>query len=157
MNYQFIRRKEFLLILLPSFLAVVLAALYFRLKYDFESLEAKYNDVIQRPTVNTSSRPAQGNFLDLQNFNIERLKEKGLTDPVRDIVADLRKHTELIPYEGVLGGQMGFYFDNKIWVLTDQWVLAYFEDGHAGGFLIAKYNVTAGGKIEWRRLAAHRI
>jgi len=41
-----------------------------------------------------------------------------LSDPVQDIVSDLTKHGELIPYEGTLGGTMRFY-DEEIWILNN--------------------------------------
>jgi hypothetical protein len=39
---------------------------------------------------------------------------------LKDIVADLKTHSELIPYKGILGGTMGFYGDNDIHVLTNR-------------------------------------
>ncbi|EHQ88640.1 hypothetical protein [Desulfosporosinus youngiae] len=44
------------------------------------------------------------------NTNImNSLAEQGFEGGVQDIVDDLIKHPELIPYEGVLGGRMGFW------------------------------------------------
>jgi len=81
---------------------------------------------------------------------IAELKEKGLADPVKDLRADLKRHPELIPHKGTLGGTMGFYFPNKIHVLSSQWVLAYFEDGHNGGYVLLKFAVTDKGLISWK-------
>ena len=92
------------------------------------------------------------NNISLYSRNIEILKEKGLSNPVQDIVSNLTKHQELIPYKGVLGGTMGFY-DKEIWVLNNKWVFAYFEDGHYGGHMLLEYNVTDNGKINWKRIA----
>ena len=94
------------------------------------------------------------NNISLYNGGIERLKEKGLSNPVQDIVSNLTKHRELIPYKGVLGGTMGFYYDKEIWVLNNKWVFAYFDDGHYGGHMLLEYNVADNGKINWKRIAA---
>jgi hypothetical protein len=94
------------------------------------------------------------NPIALYGWHIERMQEKGLANPVQDIINDLKKHKELIPYKGSLGGTMNFYSDNKIWILTNHWVLAYFEDGHNGGYILLEYQVKKGGKITWKRIDA---
>jgi hypothetical protein len=84
------------------------------------------------------------------------MKEKGLENPVHDIVSDLQKHRELIPYKGVLGGTMGFYSTEDIWILNNKWVFAEFDDGHIGGFLLLEYQVSNTGKISWKKIASMR-
>lgn len=91
----------------------------------------------------------------LWSWDIERFKKKGLKQPQKDIIADLRKHNELIPYEGVRGGRMGFYFEDNIWVLTKKWVLAYFEDGHIDGYMLLEYQVSDDGKISWKVIKSY--
>jgi hypothetical protein len=86
----------------------------------------------------------------LTSWDIKRLKKKGLQDPIKDIVADLMKHKELIPYKGVLGGTMGFYYENNIHILTPKWVFTYFEDGHIFGHMLLEYQVSNDGRISWR-------
>lgn len=90
------------------------------------------------------------NLPGLLPWEIEELKKKGLKNPVADLVADLQGHPELIPHEAVLGGTMAFGFPEKIYVLTEHYVLAYFEDGHIGGWMVLEYSVARGGKISWR-------
>src|SRR5439155_15918817 len=41
--------------------------------------------------------------------DLERLRRAGLHDPEREILADLARHPELIPFPGVEGGTMRFY------------------------------------------------
>ena len=84
------------------------------------------------------------------SYVIAELKEKGLADPVKDLRADLKRHPELIPHKGVLGGTMGFRFPDQIHVLSSQWVLAHFEDGHIGGQALLKFAVTDKGLISWK-------
>ncbi len=50
---------------------------------------------------------------------------------------------------------MNFYSESQIWILTEKWVLAYFEDGHNGGYLLLEYEVTKDGKIKWKTVASY--
>lgn len=81
---------------------------------------------------------------------IEELKGKGLKDPVKEIKTDLMQHNELIPYEGILGGVMRFSSEIDIYVLSTSMVRAYFEDGHIDGLMLLEYQVSDGGKIQWK-------
>ena len=84
------------------------------------------------------------------SHSVAELKAMGLADPVNDLKADLKGHPELIPYEGRLGGTMGFRFPDKIYIASSQWVLAYFEDGHVGGIVLLKFAVSDKGLISWK-------
>jgi len=86
---------------------------------------------------------------------IQYLKEKGLKNPVNDIIADLVKHNELIPYQGVLGGKMGFQSEKDIYVVSTKLVRASFDDGHAGGWMLLEYQVTDENKISWKVLESY--
>ncbi len=83
------------------------------------------------------------------------LREQGLDDPVNQVLTDLKKRPDLIPFDAELGGTMAFR-DTAKWILTEKWVLAYFEDGHVGGRALLEYSV-ANGKLVWRRVAAYLI
>jgi hypothetical protein len=89
-------------------------------------------------------------------IEIGLLRRRGLENPVQDLVADLQRHPEIIPYQGVLGGRMGFYDRDRIRVLNDSWVYALFDDGHIVGHGIFGYHVASGGKISWRVIAARQ-
>lgn len=78
---------------------------------------------------------------------LDRMRESGLQDPVRDLTADLERHNELIPYSGVLGGTMRF---TQVRVLSSRYALAAFEDGHVSGEALLEYGVSPGGKISWK-------
>lgn len=91
----------------------------------------------------------------LSAYDIARMKDAGLQHPVQDLIADLRGRTDLIPYKSTLGGEMRFYPED-IYILTSQWSLAYFEDGHIAGSLFLKYRVQQSGKIEWSVIEASR-
>ncbi len=91
----------------------------------------------------------------LRSWEVSQLQKEGLSDPADDLAADLVQHRELIPFEGVLGGTMGFYSKKDIHVLTSRWVLASFEDGHIGGCMLLEYTVSPQGKIQWKVLTAY--
>ncbi|WP_266202590.1 hypothetical protein [Pontibacter kalidii] len=82
----------------------------------------------------------------LSQADIQRLKRKGLKNPETDLMNDLsRKQEALLPTKGVLGGTMAIR-DTRI--LNDRYALAYYEDGHIGGYMLLKYEVKD-GKINW--------
>jgi len=83
----------------------------------------------------------------LSESDIQKLKKKGLRNPEADLMNDLsRKQRELIPAKGVLGCTMSIR-DSRI--LTDRYAMAYYEDGHNGGYMILKYEVS-NGNITWK-------
>lgn len=118
---------------------------------DLLAIQAE-KDQLTAQMADLSSRyePQAQNQLGLLPWEIEELRKKGLKNPVADLIADLQKHPQLIPHEGVLGGTMAFGFPEKIHILTEHYVLAYFEDGHIGGWMVLEYSVAKGGKISWR-------
>lgn len=94
--------------------------------------------------------PGGAQFIDelgsLSESDINRLTSKGLTNPESDLMNDLnRKQSQLIPVKGSMGGTMTIR-DSRI--LNDRYALAYYEDGHNGGYLILKYTVN-NGNITW--------
>ncbi len=83
----------------------------------------------------------------LSESDIQRLQRKGLRNPESDLMNDLnRKQSKLIPTEGVLGGTMAIR-DSRI--LNDRYAMAYYEDGHKGGYMLLKYEVN-NGTITWK-------
>lgn len=104
----------------------------------FDSLELILNDL----------RMAGGTPPLLDQQQIKSLQEKGLENPVEDLRNDLMKSDVKIMRKGVLGGTMGFYMPEAIHVLNEQWVMAYFEDGHVAGALFLKYEINE-GIINW--------
>ncbi|OEF95720.1 DL-endopeptidase inhibitor IseA family protein [Desulfuribacillus alkaliarsenatis] len=65
-----------------------------------------------------------------------------------EIVKDLVVRTDLIPYESVPGGSM-FFDPDKVILLTHNWAVAYFEDGHIHGFLLLKYGIDQRNQLTW--------
>lgn len=90
----------------------------------------------------------------LSQSDIQRLKRKGLKNPETDLMNDLsRKQSQLIPTEGVLGGTMAIR-DTRI--LNDRYAMAYYEDGHIGGYMLLKYEVN-NGKISWKVVDSSKL
>jgi hypothetical protein len=110
-----------------------------------ESLNAKMEDL--RTSVRNCLKELEA-APRLSVAGVNRLREKGLGDPVSDLKLDLMEHPKLIPYRGSMGGTMGFYSEERIWVLNDRWVLAAFEDGHRAGSMVLSYTVQD-GRIDW--------
>ena len=70
----------------------------------------------------------------------------------RRISKDLLNNNSLIPYEGVLGGNPGFYIDNEIFLIENKTVVACWSDGHIGGFMILQYDIDSFGNFKWKVL-----
>lgn len=106
---------------------------------------------IEEPQVvpNIDTESGFGHMIGLPDYEIQRLKLLGLANPQDDLISDLQKHNSLIPFDGVLGGTMGFYASDEIYFFDNRWVVAYFEDGHIIGFMLLKYNVNDTGEITW--------
>lgn len=158
----------YFLYILPLIITIIVFVLLIRKTDELTKLKARYDITVEKHELVNEELKKQIDDLNLltknanQNINkniklsdwaIEKLRAKGLSDPVHDIISDLLKHPELIPYEGILGGTMRFY-ENEIWVLNNKWVYAYFEDGHYSGYMLLEYDVTDNGKISWKKIAA---
>jgi len=91
---------------------------------------------------------------ELSKYHISSLKKKGLQNPEYDLKSDLLRHSELIPYDPVLGGKMSFFDENSIRLIHGI-AFAYFEDGHIGGYMLLEYDVEPKGQINWKVLYAY--
>ena len=108
-------------------------------------------DMVLPPDTMGLVPPAGAAFVDelgtLSQGDIQQLQQAGLQNPETDLMNDLnRKQAQLIPAEGSLGGAMSIR-DSRI--LNDRYALAYYEDGHNGGYLLLKYQGN-NGNINWK-------
>lgn len=162
---------KYLLYITPSVIAIIFFILFINLNNELDQIRNKHKRTIEsynkekmeliaennrKEKLFPNNKNISTNSMYLNNHDIKDMKKKGLSNPVQDIISNLRNHRELIPYKGVLGGTMGFYGKKSIWILTNKWVLAYFEDGHIGGYLLLEYNIKDNGKLYWKRIAAMR-
>jgi len=156
-----------LLLILFLIAAIMFFILFIRTNNELSQFKVKYEKVVKNYNEEKAGLIAQNmnlkrllqirknnipNNISLIEWDIKRLKERGLLNPVQDILLDLKNHRELIPYGGILGGTIEFY-NKESWVLNNKWVFAYFEDGHYGGYMLLEYNVELNGKINWERIA----
>jgi hypothetical protein len=95
-----------------------------------------------------------GGYPRLSYEQVEYFRNLGLVDPLNDIINNLKKHPELIPFKGVLGGTMHFSEKEGVYVLNINYVLAAFSDGHIAGSMLLQYDVAPGGKISWKTVNA---
>lgn len=84
-----------------------------------------------------------------EQYDGEKLKEKGIANPEEFIKNSLRKKPELIPLKAVLGGTMHF---RNIQLLSSEWLIAAFDDGHIQGRGIYKYKLNNNGELEFELL-----
>ena len=87
------------------------------------------------------------NQLEISISDRDYLKELGIKDPETELLNDLKKQKNIIPYKGILGGTMKI---RNILVINRKWAVAYFEDGHVGGKLMLEYKIKNDAKIEWK-------
>ncbi|MFW5801414.1 MAG: hypothetical protein ACOCVC_05245 [Spirochaeta sp.] len=73
-------------------------------------------------------------------------------DYTRRLKQDLMGKPWIIPYDGVLGGTMGFHTVENIFILSERWVYARFEDGHIAGDMLLEYRIHSTGEIVWEIL-----
>jgi hypothetical protein len=83
------------------------------------------------------------------------LERRGFKGGQQLIIDDLVKHKELIPFEGILGGTMAFSKE-RAFVISDKWVIAYFDDGHIEGNMLLSYSVK-NGNISWKVIDSYLL
>ncbi len=71
------------------------------------------------------------------------ISEKGIKD-------DLINRATILDIKGVKGGKIAFNNPDKINILSEKWVMAYFDDGHIDGLVLLEYKIESSGKISWR-------
>lgn len=74
-----------------------------------------------------------------------------IENPERRIKNALQNRSELIPLEPVVGGTMAF---REVKVLTEDWVLGIYDDGHIQGKSIYKYTLQPDGTIGFDLIAS---
>lgn len=87
-----------------------------------------------------------------KDFNGAHLMRQGITNPEEFIENALRKRTDLIPFEAVLGGTMNF---GKIQLLGNKWVIADYSDGHIQGRSIYEYRLNDKKELDFKILASN--
>ncbi|MGE5449412.1 MAG: hypothetical protein ACM3PR_13705 [Bacteroidales bacterium] len=81
----------------------------------------------------------------------KELSEMGIKDPKQFIIQSLMKKPELIPIQGVLGGQMKFM---QVQLLGKECLIAYYEDGHTNGRAFYSYKLN-NGQLDFKLIASY--
>lgn len=87
-----------------------------------------------------------------KDFNGSHLTRQGITNPEKFVENELKKRTDLIPSEAVLGGTMNY---GKIQLLGNKWVIADYNDGHIQGRTIYEYRLNNKKVLEFKVLASN--
>ena len=74
-----------------------------------------------------------------------------IENPESFITDALKKKPELIPLKPVVGGTMEF---RNVKVLTEDWVLGVYDDGHIEGKSIYKYQLQPNGTLEFTHITS---
>lgn len=74
-----------------------------------------------------------------------------IEDPEAHVTEALQKKPDLIPLKAVLGGNMEF---RKIDVISEDWVLAIYDDGHVQGKSIFAYELQKDGSVKFTEVAS---
>ena len=91
----------------------------------------------------------------LSQSETERLKSKGLKNPEADLKADLtERQQDILQQKGTMGGTMAI---RDIQILNERYALAYFEDGHRGGYMLLRYDIRPANRISWVVLDSYQI
>lgn len=107
------------------------------------------SDVLQQQRMISDSLEKQ--LSELQNTSTGHpihfpRKFRKFEDPQSYIRNSLQNKPEEIPIEGVLGGTMQF---RKIDILTSQWLLAVYDDGHIQGTSIFHYELLPNDSLKF--------
>lgn len=112
-----------------------------------DSLQIK-NDSLTK--VMSMESPAS-NYWYNADYDGEALIENGISNPAVFIEKEFRERTELIPTKAVMGGTMRF---GNIQLLSREWLIADFNDGHIEGRAIYSYKLNKNGQLEFELLNA---
>lgn len=89
----------------------------------------------------------------LSESDIKRLHTKGLKNPEIDLKQSLKTNEKnFLNMPGTMGGKMNI---RDVKILNDRHALAYFEDGHNGGYVLLRYVVKPPNRISWTVLDSY--
>ena len=96
-----------------------------------------------------TKKKSESNYWFDAEYDGEKLIEIGIRNPEEFVENTLREKTDLIPLKATLGGTMNF---EKIQLLSREWLIADFSDGHVQGRAIYKYKLNIKGQLEFELL-----
>lgn len=96
-----------------------------------------------------TEKKSDSNYWFDAEYDGDKLIEIGIKNPEEFVENTLREKTELIPLKATLGGTMNF---DKIQLLSREWLIADFSDGHIQGSALYKYKLNKKGQLEFELL-----
>lgn len=120
------------------------------LKNDSLEKEIVFLKSLNDSLINTSQ--VTENYWFNKDFNGSHFTRQGITNPEEFVEKSLKKRTDLIPYEAVLGGTMSY---GKIQLLGNKWVIADYNDGHIQGRSIYEYRLNDKKELTFKVLASN--
>jgi hypothetical protein len=112
----------------------------------------KNNTPEQTADQQKNNSSATTNTLSLNDVN--SLREKGLNNPEINLRDDLISKQDILLPKGTLGGTMAI---REVKILNDRYTLAYFEDGHNGGYMLLRFSIEPDKRINWKVLDYYRL
>jgi hypothetical protein len=98
-----------------------------------------------------TEKRAEVNYWYEGEYDGVELINQGIQNPSAYIETNFRKQTDLIPIEAILGGPMSF---NRVQLLSSEWLIADFSDGHIQGRAIYKYELGKNGQLKFELLCS---
>lgn len=81
-------------------------------------------------------------------------KFQGIENPEKYIINTLKKSPDQIPMKGIHGGNMQF---RKITILTENWLLAVYDDGHIQGKSIYEFQLLPNDSLRFSVIASENM
>ncbi len=106
-------------------------------------IERKYDSIKNQ----VESLKEEINYWFDNNYDANSFINYGIENPKEFIINSFRKKTELIPLKAVLGGTMSF---GNIELLSREWLISDYSDGHIEGRAIFQYKLNKNGELEFR-------
>lgn len=116
-----------------------------------EILDSLSRELGQQQKLNDSLQKALETKFYAHDYSVFFGKEyEEIEDPETYIAEALKKQKDLIPLKAVLGGNMEF---RQVQVISEEWVLAIYDDGHVQGKSIFAYELQEDGEMEFAEVA----
>lgn len=115
------------------------------------AIDSLSRELKQQQKLNDSLQQALETNYYANDYSIFFGKEyEDIEDPEEHIIEALKQQDKLIPLKAVLGGNMEF---RQVQVISENWVLAIYDDGHVQGKSIFAYELQENDEIKFTEVA----
>jgi len=126
------------------------------INYKVDSLKSQINMLINEKDSLSRENTKLNNLLSYwfdEEYDGESIFEAGIENPAEFVKTTFRKRTDLIPLKPVLGGNM--QYDN-IQLLSREWLIADYCDGHIQGRSLVKYKLNKKKQLVFKIIVSGR-